>query len=73
MEGEDACLIHDLREWSLKIRHTKISCHGQLYSEHQAVYTLRVKRKYTSKVYKGQATCVDKPHRAKTCFPHRST
>lgn len=38
-------------EPGLKMWPTEVSCNSQLYSEHQAIYLLRVKRSHVSKVY----------------------
>jgi hypothetical protein len=50
------------------MRQTKVLCHSQLYSEHQTIYTLSVKKSYiTSKAFnlKDKPQMVDKLHRAK--------
>jgi hypothetical protein len=55
----------NLGEQGLKMRlTTTVSCSSQVYSEHQAVYTLRVKKSHRSKVCNHK----DKTHMAKTCF-----
>ena len=46
------------------MRQTKVSCNSQLYSEHQTVYTLRVKKSHPSKVCNHK----DKTHVGETCF-----
>ena len=48
----------------------KVSRSSQLYSEHQTIYTLRVKRSHMSKLYnhKGKSHVVDKLHLAETYF-----
>ena len=48
----------------------KVSRSSQLYSEHQTIYTLRVKRSHMSKVYnhEGKMHMAGKRHVAKTCF-----
>lgn len=57
----------NLREWSLKMRQTKVSPNTQLYSEHQTVYTLRVKS-HRSKVsrHKDEPRVAGKLHVART-------
>ena len=48
------------------MRRSKVSCSSRLYSEHQAVYTLRVQKNHTSKVQsQGLAT------RGRNVFSHR--
>lgn len=54
----------NLGKRSLKMRQTKVSCNRQLYSEHQTVYTLRVKESHQSEGYNHK----DKLHMAKICF-----
>lgn len=54
----------DLRGWSLKMRRTKVSSNSQLYSEHQTIITLRVKRSHVNKVYNDKG----KPHVTRTYF-----
>lgn len=60
--------------WKCKweIRLTKVSYKRQLCSEHQTVYTLRVKRSCMSKVNnhnkEHRLHMAGKPHRAETCF-----
>lgn len=51
------------------MRQTEVSGSSQLYSEHQTVYTLRIKS-HMSKVssHKDKPLMVDKPHMAKACF-----
>ena len=34
----------NLGEWGLNMSRTEVSCNSQLYSEHQTIYTLRVKK-----------------------------
>lgn len=45
----DAVMKLLLGKQSLKMRWTKVSCKGQLYSESQTIYTLRVKKSHMSK------------------------
>lgn len=52
------------REWGLKRRLGKVSCSGQLYSEHQMMYTLTDKKSHPNQVYNHG----DTPEEAKTCF-----
>ena len=56
----DGALVNE----ALLMRWNKVPCNSQLYSEHQTIYSLRVKRSHMSKVsiHKG------KPHGEKTCF-----
>ena len=46
------------------MRQTKASRNSQLYSEHQTIYTLRVKNNHLSNVHSHK----DKAHVAKSCF-----
>lgn len=57
-----------LGRWSLKLRQAKVSCTGQLHSEYQTIYTLRVKNGPMKKVLMSSSTCnhKDKLHGAKT-------
>lgn len=55
----------NLGEYDLKMRWIKVSWNSPLYSEHQASYTLRVKKSHLSKVSNHK----DKPHTFKRCFP----
>lgn len=52
------------------MRWTKVSYNSQLYTKHQTIYTLCIKRSHMSKVYnhKDKQHVVDKLHAAKTCF-----
>lgn len=55
----------NLGEQDLKLNLTKISCNSQLYSEHQTIYILRVKKSLPSEVYNHQY----KSYMAKHGFP----
>ena len=48
----------NLGEQGLRMRQTKVSCNSQLYSVHETIYTLRVKKNHMSKVFNHK----DKPH-----------
>jgi hypothetical protein len=58
---------------------TKVSCNIQFYSEHQTIYTLRIKKSHMSKLYNhkvrshivGKSHDMGKPHGTKLCFPYR--
>ena len=52
------------------MRWTKVSGKSQLYSEHQTIYTLKVKKNLESKVYnhKDKLHVTDKPHFAERGF-----
>lgn len=54
-----------LGEQSLKMSQTKVPCNSQLYSEHQIIYTLRVKKSHQSKVSKHK----NKPQVVEISFP----
>lgn len=40
----------------------KLSCDSQLYSEHQTIYTLKVKKSHTSKVFNSKDNTNSKNH-----------
>ena len=52
------------------MRDNKVSCNHQFYSEHQTIYTIRVRKSHMSKVYnhKDKLRVADKPHSEETCF-----
>lgn len=54
----------NLGELGIKMRQVEVLYNRQLYSEHEAIYTLRVKKNHLIKIYNHK----DKMHLAKTCF-----
>jgi hypothetical protein len=54
----------NLGDQGLKMRQFKVSCRSQLYSQHQTIYTLRVKKSHPSSVDNHK----DKPHVANPCL-----
>lgn len=45
-----------------KVRQTKVSCNSQLYSVHETIYTLRVKKNHVSKVLNHKETHTGHKH-----------
>lgn len=58
----------NLWEWGWKLRQIKVSCNSHFYSEHQTIYTLRVKRSHMRKAYRHN----DELHAVKTCFSRQA-
>lgn len=54
----------NLAELGIKMRQAEFLYNRQLYSEHEAIYTLRVKNNHLIKMYNHK----DNIHLAKTCF-----